>query len=184
MSAMILLKGTGVPPSVYCSCGEKPPVDIAYRSSDLVVKGRIVGNDTVTMLDGYYQAKKGIRIGRHRYRPAYSQYVRIKLVVEDNFKSPFPIADTLFIITPPDPAGCGAHFIPYLEHESIPREIYNYIIYGYKWEDHSLAEHTVGKKIRREIKRAVSSNTFVTSSCTRTRWVNPDELAQLNKIRR
>lgn len=180
--AILVMSADKKPVSVTCLCGEKQPVDTAYKYTDLVVKGRIVGEDTV-FTNEIFHSKKGVKTGNHRYTSRSYRMLRITFVVEKNFKSPFPIPDTIFVLTDPDPSACGAHFMPYLKDENIPREFYNYIIYAGKWEDISLITHKVGKKTRGEIKRVLSSNTFVTSSCTRTRMLDPDELEKLNKIR-
>lgn len=183
ITALLFSTRIDLPRSVTCSCEPKPPVEEAFKYAELVVKGRIIGTDTVKLISGIVYDKKGVRVGRHKLSTVEENFVRIKFVVETSFKSPATLPDTIFILTSPEPTACGYPFIPYLDYENIPREIYNYIIYGEKWVDKSITTYQSGKKVRGEIKEAVSSNTFVTSICMRTRRTDPEELNKLNKIK-
>jgi hypothetical protein len=183
ITALLCSTRINYPSGIFCSCVPKPPVEDAFKYADLVVKGRIIGTDTVRMISSIVYDKKGIRVGRHKFSAREEDFVRVKFVVETNFKSTTPLPDTIYVLTSPESTACGYPFFPYLDYENIPREIYNYIIYGEKWVDKSITTYQSGKKVRGEIKKAVSSNTFATSICMRTRPIDPEELNKLNKIK-
>lgn len=169
--------------NLFCSCIPLPPVEEEFKYADLVVKGRIIGMDTVNLVSSIVYDKKGIKAGRHKFSTREENFVRVQFLVEINFKSSNQLPDTIYILTSPEPTACGYPFMPYLDYENIPRGIYDYIIYGDKWMERSITSFQSGKKIKGIIKETLSSNTFVTSRCMRTRQTNSEELQKLNQLK-
>lgn len=152
-----------------------------YKRSELVVKGRIIGADTVTETDGIWYDRHGVKYGKHKYSIHYATFLRIKLIVEKNYKSATQIPDTIYILTNQQSTACGYPFPPYIEQLQSP--YYEFIIYGDRHIAYSVEDFTKRKKHIKQIKRTPSQNIFFTSSCRLTQNANAEELNKLEKLK-
>ena len=163
-----------------CSCSIATTEE-EYKRSELVVKGKIVGADTIIASNNMVFDSHGVKYGNHKYSLYFQKLLRIKFVVEANYKSTTQVPDTIFILTSTQSSACGYPFPPYLNQLSSP--YYDFIIYGDCWIGYSTQDSMKGKRTIKQIKKVTSSNTFFTSSCRLTQYSNEAELTKLEKLK-
>jgi hypothetical protein len=165
-----------------CSCADRLTTEQEYKRSDLVIQGRIIGADTIYSSNTLIHDKKGIKVGRHKFSIYSEKFLRIKMVVQKNFKSNVNLPDTIYILTSPENDACGYPFASYLDKGVLPDSYYQYIIYGDKWAEKSIIKYKKGKKYIRQIKERLLEDTFFTSRCRRTQSANEEEHKNLSKL--
>jgi hypothetical protein len=178
LTLSLLLKLT----ALACSCPGRLTTEQDYKRSDLVIQGRIIGADTIYSSNTLFHDKKGTKIGRHKFSVYTAKFLRIKLVVEKNFKSISNLPDTIYILTSSESDACGYPFTPFLGQGVLPDSYYQYIIYGDKWTEKSIIKYKKRKKYVGQIKETLLGDTFFTSICRRTQSVNEAELNILSKL--
>lgn len=165
-----------------CSCVGRPTTEEDFKRSELVIQGRIIGADTIYSSNTLYHDKKGTKVGRHKLSVYKEKFLRIKLLVEKNFKSISNLPDTIYILTKTESEACGYPFTPFLGDKRLPDTHYKYIVYGDKWTEKSIIKYKKGKKDVGQIKETQLDNTFFTSICRRTQLANEAELKSLSKL--
>ncbi|WP_153796934.1 hypothetical protein [Foetidibacter luteolus] len=152
-----------------------------YKRSELVVRGTIIGTDTVTLATGLNTDRHGIRYGKRRYSLNFELLLRVKVVVEKNFKSSTHLPDTIYVLTSTQGTACGYPFHTY--HPEFPSIFYDFIIYGDRLTQYSIQEIKKRKRLVKQITRYASDDAFFTSRCRLTERSNEQELAKLEKLK-
>jgi hypothetical protein len=163
-----------------CSCMDSPTTEQAYKRSDLVILGRIIGTDTIQSSNMIMFDRKGIKVGRHRYSVYSEIFLRVKMVVEKSFKLVSDIPDTIYVLTKLEGAACGYPFLPFFKEVSPER--YQYIIYGTSWIEKTITKTKKGKRNIGQIKELKLNDTFFTNTCSRTQFSNKEELRNLSTL--
>lgn len=165
-----------------CSCFDRPTTEEDFKHSDIVIQGRIIGVDTIYSSNTLFHDRKGTKVGRRKLSVYKEKLLRIKLLVEKNFKSISNLADTIYILTKTESEACGYPFTPFLGDERLPDTHYKYIVYGDKWTEKSIVKYKKGKKYVGQINETLLGDTFFTSICRRTQLVNDEEITKLSKL--
>jgi hypothetical protein len=156
-----------------------PTTEEEYKRSELVMKGRMIGMDTIVSSNSLTFDRHGTRFGRHKYSLDFKTLIRVKLVVEENYKSLTTLSDTIYILSPVQ--NCGFQFPPYIEQLS--PSIYDFIVYGDQWIENSIEKARKGKHQINQIKMTPIANTFYSGSCRLTQYSNSEEQKKLEKIK-
>lgn len=144
---LAILLSTGGMPIYACTCvrNNNWTLKDELNSVSLAVKGKIVS--VTEYADSEFP---------------WSQKL-YRLVIENKYKSPINLPDTVSIITGQDGASCGYAFI-------IGKE---YIVYATNWGQKSVIKKAI---------EASSPSMFHTSICSLTKETNLKELAKLNRL--
>lgn len=166
-----------------CSCMDSPTTEQAYKRSDLVIQGRIVGIDTINSSNSLLYDKKGIKIGRYRYTPHIENFLRVKMIIEKSFKLIADLPDTIYVLTKLESDACGYPFPPFVGEGVLPDSYYRFIVYGNKWIEKKIIRTKKGNRYVGQIKESQSSETFFTNTCSRTQHLNEKELKNLSVLK-
>jgi hypothetical protein len=164
-----------------CSCPPKLTIEQEFTRSDLVIKGRVLGTDTVEYGYVLYN-RKGIKVGRHRYSTSTERYLRVKMIIEKSFKKMSTAPDTVYILTSIGESSCGYPFIPFLQGYNIPESYYQYIIYADQWTEKNIVKTKKGRRRVGQIQENKILNTFFTDVCRRTKQVDENEIKVLSSL--
>ena len=160
--------------SYACKCGGPGTVKESYKSTDLVVYGRVITKDTISLSEtikneDVNKVKDGLKDDKQKLQRFEMTYVvKVELEIMEKFKGEIH-QKTVVIYTPLLSATCGFRF----EKGS------DYIIYASKT---NLLTFLFQKES--ENNRLEKENTFWTNHCTRTTQyvkLEADELRALNK---
>lgn len=169
-----------------CSCMTSGSTDSSFKKSAIVVQGVVISADTVFRVNSFITStrRKGVRVGRQYVIADTQRLVRIKFLVQNEFKFNSQFPDTIYVLTEdPRQDACGFPFTPYFPKGTVSDQFYEYIIYADRWTDKKLIN--VGNKGKRrfgDIQSNLSNDTFFTSTCMRTQPTNKAELDRLHKL--
>jgi hypothetical protein len=160
--------------SYACKCGGPGTVEESYKSTDLIVYGRVITKDTVVLSEtikneDVKKIKDGLKDDKQKLQQFEMTYVvKVELEIIENFKGEIH-QKTVVIYTPLLSATCGFRF----------EKGKDYIIYASK---RNFLTFLFQKE--NENKRFENENTFWTTHCMRTTEyvkLEADELRALNK---
>jgi len=157
-----------------------PTTEQAYKHSDLVIQGRVIGIDTIQSSNKIMFDKKGIKVGRHRYSIYSENFLRVKMVVEKSFKLIPNLPDTIYVLTNLESDACGYPFLPFFDGVSPGR--YQYIVYATSWVEKTIIKIKKGKRNLGQIKELQLKDTFFTNTCNKTQPVNKEGLKNLSTL--
>lgn len=177
---LLICLGYASSKAIACLCSGIPTTEEAFKRSELVVTGRIVGMDTIYSANTLVADKKGLKVGKRKYKLYEERFVRVKILVEKKYKSSTILPDTIYVLTE---IGCGVHFTPFFEELNSNSIRHKYIVYGDKWVEKTLEKIKKRKKYVGQIKIHERNDTFYTTMCSRTQPKNDDELKRLDKIK-
>jgi hypothetical protein len=154
-----------------------------YKRSDLVIQGKALWLDTVYTSNTLLYDRKGIKLGKHKYSVSLEKFVRVRMLVEKQFKTPSDLPDTVYILTPAESDACSFPFESWLRFPNLPAPYYQFIIYGDKWMEKKVITTKKGNRDIKQIKETLLPNTFFTSVCRRTRSFDTEEIKRLQAIK-
>jgi hypothetical protein len=180
----LLLFGTSLlPKAMACDCGPHRSVEEEFIYAQLVIKGHIIATDTVSYLSAAY-----LDNGRGRLKAMISReyFLQVTVVVDTNYKSSTQLPDTIYVLTIQGNGSCDVYFpsYSYASIPGLPKDFYDFVIYGARYNYGTIVEKKQKKKMVKQVVTNYSANTFVTSSCWRTRRADPTELAALSRLKK
>jgi hypothetical protein len=159
----------------WCDCSIQPGTEQEYNRSNLVIRGKIIGIDTIYGYNTLISDHRGIRLGKHKYSLETEKLARLQMVVRKMFKSTVNVGDTVYVLTP---AGCAPlNLPPYLG--IMPEQYYDFIVYGDNWIENKITSVKKRNRYVKQIEQTLIPNTFLTDRCRRTDLTNDAELANL-----
>ena len=146
----------------------------AFESADIILKGKIIGVDTVRAFDMLVHDKKGIKVGKHKYREVISFRVQFKLAIDTVYKSQFKVPDTIYVLTGFGGSDCG-----------VPFQVgYRFIISGFSQINKQIIINEKGSRKRGTIVEKVLKDTFRTSVCAYNRFATDEILEEIKVLQK
>jgi hypothetical protein len=153
-------------PLFACSCDGESTVKEAVKYSDIVFKGRVVSKNVTIDLSAFGVTIKGDTTSNSFATRQLRNAVAVFKIKVDKIYKGKSQSDTITIITPTNPAGCGVSF----------QLGQNYIVYG-TMNDETLKTN--------DIKRFSTNNkTYWTHLCTRTGLFFEGEEREINAVKK
>lgn len=144
----------------------------AFKSVDVVVKGKIISVTNYTYYDTMAYSLAGIKFNPKEHSLLVRNLNLYHLLIDKTYKSTSTLPDTISVISERGSGSCGFEF-------TVGKE---YILYGNAWKEKAIHIRQRWNRSKKRVIENERKNTFYTDICTFTQEANKEELKNLERF--
>ncbi len=157
-----------------CTCigKDKQTTETELIFVDLAIKGKVIGVTNFDYYDTVGFSFSGQKFDPKQFGYLIHKYKLFTFIIDNKFKAPKNLSDTIQIVTGYGSGDCGYEF----EFGK------DYIVYGETWKEKIITARHRKYRAKRKLTETIIANRFYTDICRLTQETNSKEINNLKQL--
>lgn len=166
----------------FCNCWNWVEPEQEFKRSELVIVGLIIQSEPFKAAGNLTSNKRGIKINHRRYLPDSSEYIKHTVLVQQKYKSPSSLPDTIYIIAEPI-ENCGPVIYSFNLASALAQPNFlKYLFYVDAFQEYKVSTRMKGNKIINTIDKQRHRNVFIAERCRHNQLATEKAIAEIEQI--